>query len=137
MNVLNFRAEVMAAFQAKFGSDPRLRLEFENSTEVDTDNSTVPVLRMDIRFDYGEQRDISDKPWVTEYGNLLFAFATPERTGTVLMNEVMMALQDTFERKYFAWGRVHVGSRSKPVEFKKGWVAYRFSVPFELDRLSQ
>lgn len=137
MDVLDFRTEVMSTFVSAFSGDTSLRLEFENGKNVDTDNSTLPIVRMDIRFDYAEQRDISDRPWVTDYGNLLFSFATTEGSGTIKMNQVMKVLQGTFERKYFAWGRTYIGSRAKAVEGKKGWVVYRISVPFELDRISE
>ena len=137
MNILDFRAEVTDLFRKTFRNRANLRLEFENGAMVDRDTSTVAILRMDIVYLSAEQRDLSERPWVTEHGDLRFALAFKDGSGTLLMNQTIMEIQKAFERKYMAWGKTYTGTRTPPVVLDKGWVVYRFNVPFSVDLISE
>ena len=110
MSIVDFRADLMTLYRTTFDKRPDLRIGYENGPAVDFDTSTVPYLQMDIIYSDATQRDISENPWITDKGTVLFSIFVKENSNNLVATKLIQELRKNFQLKSLGLARLYEAS---------------------------
>ncbi len=112
-------ANAIAALIAAHTSYP-LVVEIDNREVVDQAQQTVPYLKVQIKWLGGDQKDLADKPFVGQYGQILLAACVKLGSGSKAANDLLDFAVPFFELKSWPTIITRVFEPMKDLE-EKGW----------------
>lgn len=130
MDRLVFRDAVTELIYAHFQDRTDCRVLYENGPDIDMNTSTLPVLAYEIAYENSVQADLNRKPLIQDSGNILVTILIKSFSGNRKAVELREEAIRLLQQRELGGATLRVARLIPNSQDVKGWVGYRFTIPF-------
>lgn len=103
---------------------------YENQTIGSLDKDTKPKVLMEIEYLDSQKADLNENPMYKDVGYILVTVLVKEGEGSLLGFEIREDIIEALGEKTFEGAKLFVAAKARNLTEIKGWVGYRFKIPF-------